>query len=49
MTLTEYGNEEGKAPRTIQITNGKFDMSSGIGLGGLFGQYSEMNETFLLK
>lgn len=49
MTLTEYGNQEGKAPRTIQITNGKLDMSSGIGLGGLFGKYSEMNEKFLLK
>lgn len=49
MTLTEHVTAEDATPRVIQITNGKFDVNSGLSFGGLFGQYSEMKSKILSK
>ena len=45
MNMSLYSETE--ETKVIKITNGKFNVSSGFNLGGLFGQFPEVEEKFM--
>lgn len=49
MTLTQATAEEGQTPKTLKITNGKFNVSGGLNLGDFFGTHSEIKEKLQVK
>ena len=49
MTLTQVITQEGQTPKTLKITNGKFNVYDGLNLGNFFGSYSDIKEVLKVK